>query len=75
MVKMLKMGTDNGNITCFITVPANSTATLYLPVIKGKKVSESGREITGNKYVTLLKGNEGLVISSLKSGSYSFEIH
>lgn len=51
----LKWRRENGKITCSLTVPANSTATLSLPVSKGNMVSESGKEITGNKYITVIK--------------------
>ena len=53
------------------TVPANSTATLYLPAKSVAQISENGKSLSTRKGV---KSEKGFIIIPLESGSYNFEI-
>ncbi|HSL86784.1 MAG TPA: alpha-L-rhamnosidase C-terminal domain-containing protein, partial [Bacteroidales bacterium] len=55
----------------FVSIPANSTATLYL---KGDSVTENGKELVKNKSLKTLRSEGGAFIISLKSGNYDFVI-
>ncbi len=55
-----------------VTIPANSTATVYVPARKASDVRESGRnisEVTGVKFVKMEKGR---AIYEIGSGTYQF---
>lgn len=54
-----------------VSVPANSTAVLYL---KGERIRENGRKLEENPFITFKSSEKGQFILHLKSGNYSFEI-
>lgn len=55
-----------------LTVPANTTATLYLPTISESFVKESGTLANEAEGVTYIKYEKGRAVYELKSGSYEF---
>ena len=57
------------------TVPANTTATLYLPVTETQVIYESGLPISDTEGVTFVKSENGKNVYTLESGSYSFAIY
>ena len=52
-----------------VTVPANATATVYLPGDANSKVTESGKRVEAKK------GPPGFVVCSIGSGSYDFLVN
>ncbi len=54
------------------TVPANTTATLYLPAAAPDAVKENGKAASQAKGVTFVKHENGRAVYTLKSGSYEF---
>ena len=56
------------------TVPANTTATLYLPAENGAAVYESGKDITKEAVdgITFVGYENGKAVFNLVSGSYAF---
>lgn len=52
-----------------VTIPANSTATVYL---QGNSITESGSPIEDAVGVTFIKNEEGHSVFKVESGSYSF---
>ncbi len=61
---------DNGNLTVYCTIPANTTATITLPRTSIEKTREDGKPIT-----TLYPGAkeiDGNVVLEVGSGSYEF---
>lgn len=54
-----------------VTVPANSTATLYL---NGKSIRENNKPLEKNSLIEINKSDQGMHILRLKAGSYSFSI-
>ena len=64
---------DNNKLTYKAEIPANTTATLYLPEpLEGKTVTESGNELT-EAIGVLFKGiSDGKAVYELQSGSYEF---
>ncbi len=63
---------QNGAFNWQITVPANTTATLYIPAQDGSLVTESGQPAGESNGVTFLRMENGAAIFSALSGSYDF---
>ena len=66
--------TEGGKWAYKTTVPANTTAVLYLPAKSVDQIKESGKNIAKSKGIKLLKQENGMVQLQLVSGDYSFEI-
>jgi len=56
------------------SVPANTSATLYLPVAEGLRVLESGKPVDQAPGVTFVRREPGHLIYQVLSGRYQFEI-
>jgi alpha-L-rhamnosidase len=56
------------------TVPANTTATLFLPAASAASVSEGGREARAAEGVTFLRQDGGKAVYTLRSGTYRFTV-
>ncbi|MDA9089909.1 glycoside hydrolase family 78 protein [Maribacter arcticus] len=57
-----------------VTVPANTTATLRLPIESVNKITVAGKKIKKAKGVRILPMQNHKVVLELTSGSYQFEI-
>jgi len=55
-----------------ITVPPNTTATLYLPAARDADVTENSKSVKQAEGVTFLRTEKDRVVLSVESGSYSF---
>ncbi len=63
------------NIKLDLTIPANAKAVVYLPVIEGKQVYESGEKVTNSSNEIRHLGTEDDSIKyEVKAGRYQFEI-
>ncbi len=64
-----------GNVlTMKVTVPANTTAKIYVPAKDLKTVTESGKSISRINEISLLGEEKESVILKVGSGNYSFSI-
>jgi alpha-L-rhamnosidase len=63
---------ENGRLAYRATVPANTTATLFLPASDARGITESGREASGSPGITWVKYQDGMAVMELKSGTYEF---
>ncbi len=54
-----------------VSIPANSTATLY---VKAGNLKENNQDISENSHIALVKNESGDYILQLQSGSYSFTV-
>jgi alpha-L-rhamnosidase len=63
---------EGGKLIYEATVPANTTATLYLPASTEKGITEGGQPVKKSKGVTYLRYENGKVVYGLVSGSYKF---
>jgi len=61
---------DKGVFTYTATIPANTSATLYLPAASVKSVTEGGKPV--DKGIKFIRFEGGKAVYELKSGSYSF---
>jgi alpha-L-rhamnosidase len=57
----------DGPFTLRVTIPPNTNATLFLPLIPGKRVTESGNPVEGRE-------QGASYVISVGSGTYSFEV-
>lgn len=65
----------NGDqIVYMLTVPPNTTATLYLPASSRKRIKESGKKVKKAKGVRYLRGEGDRQVFGLDSGSYEFVV-
>lgn len=61
-----------GALTVSVTVPANTTARIHLPVVKADEVVESGRVISMAKEIKVIGIEQGRVVVEVGSGEYKF---
>jgi alpha-L-rhamnosidase len=59
-------------LTYSARVPANTTATLFLPTSSADSVKEGATDARNAKGVTFVKYENGRAVFTLKSGSYAF---
>jgi alpha-L-rhamnosidase len=63
---------DKGQFTLDVTVPANTTATIWVPAKDGAAVTESGRKAAEGKGVKFVRSEGGSAVFEVESGVYSF---
>jgi len=63
---------DGKMLTYRATVPANTTATLYLPTSSADSVKEGATDARTASGVTFVKYENGRAVYALKSGNYAF---
>ena len=64
--------TENGIFTYEASVPANTTAKLYLPASSVGSITENGKPVKKSKGVTFISYEDGKAIFELASGTYIF---
>lgn len=62
----------DGALTLNITIPANTTATVYIPAAGAESVTESGKPADKAEGVKLLRTEAGETVFEVQSGSYTF---
>jgi alpha-L-rhamnosidase len=62
---------ENGHFTLEVVVPANTTATVYIPARNGG-VTESGQPADKAKGVQAARNENGMAVYNVESGHYSF---
>jgi alpha-L-rhamnosidase len=55
-----------------VTVPVGSEATVYVPLMKEKNVTEKGRSIDESEEIEFIKQEDGYQVFAVKSGKYEF---
>jgi alpha-L-rhamnosidase len=65
---------EDGQITYNLTVPANTSAILYLPAASLKKIKESGKKAKKAEGVSYLRAQDDRQVFELVSGSYEFVV-
>ncbi|MEO7715012.1 MAG: family 78 glycoside hydrolase catalytic domain [Capsulimonas sp.] len=63
---------QNGKFHLDVTVPANSTATVWIPTSDSAKVTEGGLSAEKSRGVTLVRQEDAAAVYSVGSGTYSF---
>ncbi len=62
-----------GQFTLDVTVPANTTATVWVPAKDASSVTESGKKAAEMKGVKFVRSEGGNSVFEVESGSYSFK--
>ena len=65
---------ENGQLLLYVSIPVNSTATIYIPAKSADQIKESGRELSAIKEITVIGEEEGYVVITVGSGDYSFAV-
>jgi len=63
---------EGGNLALDVEIPANTTATIYVPANKGAVVTEGGKAIDPKQEPTMGDGQTGYVVVNVGSGVYHF---
>lgn len=64
----------NNGFTWEISIPANTTATIYFPNSVGKEVFENGTKLSSTKNVSNIRQQKDRVVFEIESGNYLFEV-
>ncbi len=62
----------NGRFELETTIPANTTATVYLPTLNAEKITESGQPLAQVAGIKLLRVEGDRAVLSVPSGTYHF---
>jgi alpha-L-rhamnosidase len=64
----------DGKVTVKVKIPANTTATIILPASSQNKVTETGKALAQDSYLTDIKFSDNQLTMQAGSGDYTFEI-
>jgi len=64
---------EKGNLLMDITIPANTSAFVYVPAEDISQVTESGKPVKDSEGVKFLRMEKGAAVFKVDSGSYIFE--
>ena len=65
---------QNGNLLMDVKIPANTTATVFIPATKGDAVTESGKILSQVNDIKVKSSEDGYVVMELGSGTYHFVV-
>lgn len=57
-----------------VTIPFNTTATVFLPASDKSEVTENGMEVKKNKHIVFIGFKDGKAIYQIPSGQYKFKV-
>lgn len=63
---------ENGQFILTVTIPANTTATVYIPAAAPSEVTEGGRRASDSEGVTFDRVEAGKTVFVVQSGRYTF---
>ena len=63
---------ENNNFEWHITIPANTTATVYVPALNASHIIENGNSVEKAQGVKYLRAENGYTVFAVEAGSYSF---
>jgi alpha-L-rhamnosidase len=64
---------ENGRLTMEVTIPANTTAEVFVPTKDANSVTESGKPVAKAQGVKFLRMQDGAAVYAVGSGTYRFE--
>ena len=64
---------DGDKFTLKISIPANTTATVFVPAKSAGDVTKSGKPVSQSSGVKFLREENGRAIYEIASGEYKFE--
>lgn len=63
---------ENGAFELKLSIPANTSATVYIPATLEKEVTESGKPVSGSKGVRFQRMEKDRAVYEIGSGEYNF---
>ena len=66
---------ENGKLSLDVTIPANTTASVYVPTANADKIMESNKAISTSKEIKTGAIENGYVILTVGSGNYHFTVN
>jgi alpha-L-rhamnosidase len=63
---------DGGNLTMHVEIPANTTATIYIPASNNGNITEGGKPIASVAAVKVADPVKGYIVVNVGSGTYDF---
>jgi alpha-L-rhamnosidase len=63
---------ENGKFSLHVTIPANATATVYIPTSDPSQVKESGQFMAQVSETKILRTESSLLVAQIPGGSYRF---
>ncbi|TWU19251.1 Bacterial alpha-L-rhamnosidase [Allorhodopirellula heiligendammensis] len=63
---------DDGKFVLNVTIPANTSATVFLPTDDTHSITESGKPLAEHSHVQLLRHEDGNAVLAVASGKYQF---
>ena len=63
---------EKGQFTLDVTVPANTTATIWLPAKDAASVTEGGKKLAEAKGVKFVRNEGGAAVYEVESGKFTF---
>lgn len=63
-----------GKLRLDVRIPANTTATVYVPAKDAASVMESGKQASASTGIQFLRSEDGSAVFLVQSGTYSFEV-
>lgn len=64
---------DDGTFTLNVTVPPNTTATVYMPTTDPRSIRESGSRLSRARGIKRLRNEKGRAVLEVQPGCYTFE--
>jgi hypothetical protein len=65
---------EGGRLTLNLTIPPNSTATVFVPAQRAEDVTEGGVAASKSPHVGFLRQEKGSAVYSVASGTYRFVV-
>ena len=65
---------ENEKLILDVEVPANTTATVYIPATSAASVTENGLALTSSKDIQIIGNDKEYIQVAIGSGSYRFEV-
>jgi len=65
---------QGGNLTWHLTIPPNTTATLYVPATSAEQISEAGTPLAQVNGLRVLEAQDQRVVINSESGTYKFSV-
>jgi len=66
---------ENGKLSLDITIPANTTATVYVPAASADKIQEGNKALSSIKEIKTGASEKGYVLLNVGSGNYHFTVN
>jgi alpha-L-rhamnosidase len=63
---------EGGRFSLSVTIPANTTGTVYVPGAKGEEIMEGGKPVAEATGVEFLRWEDGAGLYRVRAGEYAF---